>query len=68
MLYNSIPQNVGIILPSALPSQGQLITSTGNAGAVGGVGGSNRKISVFQGWPEFPFASNSIFSPDGVIK
>jgi len=69
MLYNSIPQNVGIVLPAGtLPSQGQTITSTGTAGAVSGVGGSNRKISVFQGWPEFPFASNAIFSPDGVIK
>jgi len=63
MFYNNVPQNVGIsVLGGNLPSQGQNIASTGTAG------GSNRKISVFQGWPEFPFVSNALFSPEGITK
>lgn len=63
MFYNDVPQNVGISLPNGyLPSQGQNISSTGVAG------GSNRKITLFTGWPEFPFVSNAVFSPNGVTK
>jgi Tfp pilus assembly protein PilX len=63
MFYNNVPQNVGVSVPNGtLPSQGQNITSTGVSG------GSNREISVFTGWPEFPFVSNTIFSPNGVTK
>ena len=67
MFYNSdIAQAAGTTVDfpgnSSLPSQGSSITSTGVAG------GSNRRISVFQGWPEFPFASSSILSPAGITK
>lgn len=50
MLYNNGPQTVGITVPGGLnlPSQGQSIVSTGTAGD------SNRKLNVFQGWPEVP--------------
>lgn len=51
---------------SKLPSQGISIISTGSAGTEGGQ--SNRRVSVFQGWPEFPFSGMSIFSPYGITK
>jgi Tfp pilus assembly protein PilX len=53
---------VGIPISSLLPSQGQSIISTGTAGQ------SNRRISVFQGWPEFTFGGNSIYSPNSITK
>lgn len=67
MLYNTdtahvIGTSVDFSGNSILPSQGQKIVSTGTAGE------SNRRISVFQGFPEFPFGGNSIFSPGGVTK
>ena len=64
MLYNSNASHVvGVsVSGGALPSQGQKIDSSGVAGD------SNRRIVVYQGWPEFPFASNSILSPVGITK
>jgi len=67
MLYNTdtahvIGTSVDFSGNSVLPSQGQGIVSTGTAGE------SNRRINVFQGFPEFPFGGNSIFSPSGVTK
>lgn len=53
MFYNSnttqnIATSVSFAGNSTLPSQGQSIVATGTAGE------SNRKIDVFQGWPEAP--------------
>ena len=69
MLYNNVPQSLAFDTSlsttgtnQTLPSQGQNVTSTGTAG------GSNREISVFQGWPEFPFDSNVVFSPASITK
>lgn len=64
MLYNSNASHVvGVsVSGGALPSQGQKIDSSGVAGD------SNRRIVVYQGWPEFPFASNSILVPSGISK
>lgn len=64
MLYNSVPQELGVTVSgdTTLPSQGQVIDSTGRAGD------SNRRIVVYQGWGESPFASNSIISPVGITK
>lgn len=48
---------------STLPSQGQSIVSTGTAGQ------SNRRIEVFQGWPEPPSVfDNAIYSSTGLTK
>lgn len=63
MLYNNVSQVIGVgVTGSTLPSQGKVVDSTGEAG------GSNRRIKVFQGWPEFPFSSSVIISPLGIIK
>jgi len=51
---------------STLPSQGLDITSTGTSGAEGSE--SNRRVSVFKGWPEFPFSGFSISAPVGITK
>lgn len=49
-----------------LPSQGQNIDSTGNAG---GSGGSNRRVNVFQGWPEPPEVFDfAVYSSTGLTK
>lgn len=62
MLYGA-SQPVGVSLTGGtLPSQGQKIDSSGVAGT------SNRRILVYQSWPEFPFASNSILSPVGITQ
>jgi len=70
MLYNtSVGQNIGFDVSSSgstLPSQGQEIVSTGSAGSTGTE--SNRRVSVFKGWPEFFFSGIAIFSPTGVVK
>ena len=64
MLYNDISHNVGInVTGDTLPSQGKAIDSSGTV-----TGGSNRRIIVHQGWPEFPFVSNSMISPVGITK
>ena len=64
LFYNtSIAQKVGVsVAGGILPSQGQDISSTGVAG------GSNRKINVFNGWAEFPFGSDVLYSPLGLTK
>jgi hypothetical protein len=63
MLYNDVPHTVGVSVTGGfLPSQGQRIDSSGVAGD------SNRRIVVYQGWPEFPFASNAVISPVGITK
>lgn len=50
---------VGIVGSVALPSQGSTITSTGISG------NTQRKVNVFQGYPEIPaeFFQYSLFSP-----
>jgi hypothetical protein len=68
MFYNTeISHNIGVRVDvgdnsSRLPSQGKVISSTGKAGQ------SNRKVNVFQGWPEFPFSGMAIFSLPGITK
>ncbi len=64
ILYNDVSQALGITVSggTTLPSQGQVIDSRGVAGD------SNRRIVVYQGWGESPFASNSIISPVGITK
>lgn len=47
---------------STFPSQGKMISSLGSSGE------SNRKVNVFQGWPEFPFSGLAIFSLPGITK
>lgn len=47
---------------TAFPSQGKMISSLGSSGE------SNRKVNVFQGWPEFPFSGLAIFSLPGITK
>lgn len=51
---------------STLPSQGINVVSTGTAGQ--GTAQSNRRVSVFQGWPEFTFGGNSLFSASAITK
>jgi len=68
ILYNTdIAQKVGFDVNYAgntlLPSQGSQIDSTGTAGV------SNRRLSVFQGWPEPPFVFDfAIYSSTGLTK
>jgi hypothetical protein len=63
MLYNDIPQKVGVnVTGGRLPSQGQKIDSSGVAGS------SNRRVVMYQGWAESPFASNSLLVPSGITK
>ncbi len=50
---------------STLPSQGLDIVSTGTSGTSGNL--SNRRVSVFRGWPEFPFSGLAVFYPYGGI-
>jgi len=62
-MFYGTSQPVGVsVTGGVLPSQGASIISTGVAG------GSNRRINVFQGWNEFPFASESLFAPAGITK
>jgi hypothetical protein len=67
MFYNASPEDFGIDVSGSgssptdnLPAQARTIDSNGVAGA------SNRRIVVYQGWPEFPFASNSVLSPSAL--
>jgi hypothetical protein len=68
MLYNLLaPHNVGFDVNFAgnglLPSQGLLISSTGTAGE------SNRRLEVFQGWPEAPGVFDyAVYSSTGLTK
>lgn len=73
MLYNAQqPHPIGVSVATSgytLPSQGLEITSTGVSGTAGGLSNqSNRRINVFQGWPEFPFSGTSIQTPYGISK
>ena len=71
MLYNT---NTGHILGTSvnfpgnsnLPSQGMNIVSTGAAGTEGSL--SNRRVSVFRGWQEFPLSGLAVFYPYGISK
>ena len=65
MLYNPTPQDFGVSVAGSggvLPSEAKEIDSKGLAGS------SNRRIVVYQGWGEFPFALNSIITPVGITK
>ncbi|KKS95522.1 MAG: hypothetical protein UV71_C0006G0021 [Microgenomates group bacterium GW2011_GWC1_43_13] len=64
MFYNSDTRhNIGVrVTGDTLPSQGKQIDSSGVAGD------SNRRVVVYQGWPEFTFASNALISPFGIIQ
>ena len=63
LFYNDVAHNVATqVTGTMLPSQGKDIVSTGTAGS------SNRRISVFQGWPEFTYFGNVLFTPSGVTK
>lgn len=71
MIYNTdaghlIGADANLAGDTLLPSQGINIVSTG----VSGVGGdaSNRRVNVFKGWAEFPFAGVAIFYPSGIVK
>lgn len=56
-LYYNSP--IGLTASTALPSQGSVVTSTGISG------GTQRKVNVFQGYPQIPseFFLYSLFSP-----
>lgn len=64
MVYNSDAKHgVGVVTANALPSQGLLVNSTGVSGE------SNRRLEVFQGWPEAPGIFDfAVFSPAGLTK
>lgn len=68
MFYNSdTSQPIGVSVNfagnSTLPSQGQSIVSTGVSGE------SNRRLEVFQGWPEVPSVFDySVYSSVGLTK
>lgn len=68
LFYNiTLPQPIGISVTgtngSLLPSQGKEIDSSGIAGQ------SNRRVNVFQGWPDPPQVFDySLYSPQGLIK
>lgn len=71
MIYNTDTShfwgaNADYVGNSLLPSQGKSYVSTGVSGAEGTV--SNRRISVFTGWGEFPFSGLAVFSPIGITK
>ncbi|HKC04469.1 MAG TPA: hypothetical protein VKC54_01210 [Patescibacteria group bacterium] len=68
LFYNTnttqnIATSVNFAGDSNLPSQGQSIVATGTAGE------SNRKINVFQGWPETPSVfDGAVYSSIGLTK
>lgn len=64
MLYTDSTEPVGVrVSGGTLPSQGQDISSTGYSGD------SQRKVNVFQGWPEVPGIFDfSIYSSTGLTK
>lgn len=64
MFYNTETQPLGIsVAGGTLPSQGSDIVSTGTAGQ------SNRKVEVFQGWPEPPAVFDAaVFGAGGLTK
>lgn len=66
LLYNNTAHHIGVSVAgsgSVLPSQGQLIESSGASGD------ANRSINVFQGYGELPLAFYSaIYSKGGLTK
>lgn len=71
MLYNTdaghiVGTSANFAGNSTLPSQGINIVSTGVSGTSGRL--SNRRVSVFRGWQEFPLSGLSVFYPYGVSK
>lgn len=67
MFYNTdATQEMGVTVAATgntLPSQGSQVDSTGIAGT------SNRRISVFQGWPEVPsIFEYAVYSSTGLTK
>lgn len=64
ILYTGGVEPVGVaVIGGTLPSQGQNISSTGVSGV------SQRKVDVFQGWPEAPSVFDySIYSSTGITK
>ncbi|KKS16343.1 MAG: hypothetical protein UU74_C0044G0009 [Candidatus Woesebacteria bacterium GW2011_GWA1_41_7] len=71
MLYNTdtghiVGTSANFAGDTTLPSQGINIVSTGVSGTTGSL--SNRRVSVFRGWQEFPLSGLSVFYPYGVNK
>ncbi|HLE48586.1 MAG TPA: hypothetical protein VI819_00930 [Patescibacteria group bacterium] len=64
MLYNDDKTHpIGIRSSGSIPPQGRVITSTGVSGD------ATRKLSLYQGFPEFPFEFGSvIFSKGSITK
>ncbi len=63
MLYNTNPQPLGLRSAQPLPSQGTVISSTGQSGDV------YRKLVLFQGYPEIPFEiGNVVYSKQNLTK
>lgn len=64
ILYAGGVEPVGVsVIGGTLPSQGQNISSTGISGD------SQRKVDVFQGWPEAPSVFDySVYSSTGITK
>ena len=63
MLYNDIPQPLGMKSASPLPIQGSAISSVGQSGD------TFRKLILFQGYPEIPVEfGNSLFSKSDLTK
>ena len=66
LLYNNTSHHIGVDVTgsgSTLPSQGQLIESSGTSGD------SNRRVEVFQGYGEMPIAFYSaIYNEGGLTK
>lgn len=72
MIYNTSQAHmVGVSSSSSqnLPSQGIRIVSTGYSSTTGSETNlSNRRISVFKGWPEYPLSGIAVFAPTGITK
>lgn len=67
MLYPDVSHKVGFDVAfagnSTLPSQGLMVDSSGSAGQ------SNRRLEVFQGWPEVPGVFDyAVYSSTGLTK
>lgn len=66
LLYSNTPHHIGVDVTgsgSTLPSQGQLIESSGTSGD------TNRRVEVFQGYGEMPIAFYSaIYNEGGLTK
>ncbi|KKU09040.1 MAG: hypothetical protein UX13_C0051G0010, partial [Candidatus Woesebacteria bacterium GW2011_GWB1_45_5] len=66
LLYNTDqthPVGFDVSGGDTLPSQGLMIASSGSSGD------ANRKLEVFQGWPEAPVIfTSAVFSSTGLTK